>query len=173
MVCAEGTSKLMSAVCWELGCHPWVPHLTRAAHTSTRQVEVPVPHPQGQRSAPTPLLRHREPPGPFLSLPRGWHSPGRARHQTGANRRQHLLGKEAPGADDELEHVLQGLEGAQERLAGLPPARVLHVLRQHREQLPAGWGHVARAGQDGDTRPAMGRMGTRGQGSAEQPRGSR
>lgn len=65
------------------GCHPWVPHPTRAASTSTRQVEVPVPHPQSQWLAPIPHPRHRDPTvGPFLPslpqtpIPRGRRSPG-------------------------------------------------------------------------------------------------
>lgn len=91
---------------------------------------VPPSAPPGSRHAPT-VRRDPAGPPPLLPAPppHAWR----------------LLGKEVPGADDELEDVLQGLEGAQEGLAGLPPARLLHVLCQHPNQLPAGWGHIRRA----------------------------
>lgn len=107
------------------------------------------------------LLSRSQMPSPganapaVLQKPRWRKSPAELGTGIGGSNRRYLLGKEVPGADDELEDVLQGLEGAHERLAGLPPARLLHVLRQHREQLPMGWG----------------RHGQRFPGIAEQPLG--
>lgn len=104
-------------------------HITPSTHTSTRRHQRRVPsagqHQHCSHSAQPPWDPSPTPPDPFPVA-------GIARYS---------LGKEVPGADNELEDVLQGLEGAHERLAGLSTARLLHVLRQHRDQLPAGQGH--------------------------------
>lgn len=162
----DRTTGSTSTACQE----PQVPPLCTASNPSSRhqhqQVEVSVPHPRGQWSTPTPLPWHRDPCGtfPFLPpadpIPRGRRSSGAANTQhwrsslaessslaecgtwTSGSSCRYLLGEEVPGTDNELKDVLQGLEGAHEQLAGLPPARVIHVLCQHRDQLPAGWGRV-------------------------------
>lgn len=52
---------------------------------------------------------------------------------------RHLLSVELPGSHDKLEDVFQGFEREHERVAGLPSASCVHVLREHGDQLPARW----------------------------------
>lgn len=104
------------------------------------------------------------PQGPSAANTQHWcSSPAERGTWSSGSNCQYLLGEEVPGADNELEDVLQGLEGAHERLAGLSPAGVVHVLCQHRDQLPAGCGRVW---------PGLGRLPGSGQtaiGAAAEP----